>query len=330
MEKEREKGEIVIYHSAEGPIVDVRLVEDTIWLTQKQIAILFNTQRPAITKHLNNIFKSGELNRNSVCSILEHTAEDGKTYKTQFYNLDAIISVGYRINSKQATQFRIWATNTLREHLIKGYTIREKRLLQAHNHFEELQETISYLQKKVSQELLAGKEKEILNLLAIYSKALTIFEQYDKEQLPLITKTPGKYVLKVKEAKHIIREIKQELIARKEASELFGQESSGSFAGIIGNIYQTFEGKELYPSLEEKAAHLLYFVIKDHPFVDGNKRIGSLLFIYYLDRNNFLYRENSERIISNNALTALALLIAVSDPKEKDIMIKIIINILAI
>ncbi len=302
-EQEIKKGEVIIYKSKEGPKLEVRLEENTVWLTQNQIALLFSTQRPAITKHLNNIFKSGELDKNSVSSILEHTANDGKTYKTQFYNLDAIISVGYRVNSNRATQFRIWATKTLKEHLVKGYTLNEKRLLQYQNSFQDLQETITLLQEKSKHELLVGQEQEILSLLSSYSKTLTLLEQYDKEKLKLTKKAKEKYVVQYDEARKLIDKIKKDLIAKNEASNLFGQENEDRFKAIIKNIYQTFDGKELYSSLEEKAAHILYLVIKDHPFVDGNKRIGSFLFIYYLNKNNYLYKENGEKKINDNTLT---------------------------
>jgi prophage maintenance system killer protein len=335
-QQEFKKGEIFIYKSKDGPELKVYLEEDTIWLTQAQIALLFGTQRPAITKHLKNIFTTGELNEKVVSSILEHTTQHGaikgktQTKNVKFYNLDAIISIGYRINSKRATQFRIWATKTLKEHLVKGYTINVKRLSQAKNQLQELQSAISFLQEKSKHELLAGQKQEILNLLASYSKTLTLLEQYDKEKLSLISKSKGKFVLKYEEAKNVISKIKEELIAKKEASALFGQENKEKLDGIIGSIYQTFDRKELYPSLEVKAAHLLYFIIKDHPFVDGNKRIASFLFVYFLDKNNFLYRSAGEKKINDNALTALALLIAVSDPKEKDKLIKIITHLLAI
>ncbi|HNV97601.1 MAG TPA: virulence protein RhuM/Fic/DOC family protein [bacterium] len=329
-EQEIKKGEVIIYKSKEGPKLEVRLEENTVWLTQNQIALLFSTQRPAITKHLNNIFKSGELDKNSVSSILEHTANDGKTYKTQFYNLDAIISVGYRVNSNRATQFRIWATKTLKEHLVKGYTLNEKRLLQYQNSFQDLQETITLLQEKSKHELLVGQEQEILSLLSSYSKTLTLLEQYDKEKLKLTKKAKEKYVVQYDEARKLIDKIKKDLIAKNEASNLFGQENEDRFKAIIKNIYQTFDGKELYSSLEEKAAHILYLVIKDHPFVDGNKRIGSFLFIYYLNKNNYLYKENGEKKINDNTLTTLALLVAISVPKEKDKLIKIVTNLLAL
>lgn len=301
------KGEIIIYRSQKGPEIRVKLEKDSVWLDAHLMARLFNVNRPAIVKHINNIYRTGELSKNSTCSILEQIASDGKVRKMNLYNLDMIISVGYRVNSKQATQFRIWATKTLKEYLVKGYVINKKKLLQAQSQFKDLQTTINFLEEKSKHKLLTGQEQEILNLLANYSKTLSLLEQYDKEKLSLVKKTKGKFILQYKEAWGVIGEIKNNLIAKKEASELFGQETSDKLKDILGCIYQSFGGKELYPSLEEKAAHLLYFIIKDHPFVDGNKRIGSFLFIYFLDRNKELYKESGERKINDNALTALAL-----------------------
>ncbi len=324
-----QKGEIVIYKSPQGPEIRVRLEKETVWLDAHLIAKLFGVNRPAVVKHISNIYKNGELEKKSTCSILEQVAADGKIRKMNFYNLDMIISVGYRVNSKQATHFRIWATKVLKQHLIKGYTINEKRLLQTQNRLKELQGAIDFLQKKSKYQLLTGQEKEILDLLANYSKTLSLLEQYDKGRIKLVKKSKAEFVLEYEEAKRIIKEIKKDLISKKEASDLFGQDNEGRLAGIIKNIYQTFKGKELYPSLEEKAAHLLYFIVKDHPFIDGNKRIASFLFVYFLDKNNFLYKENRERKINDNALTALTLLIAVSEPKDKDILIKIITNLIS-
>jgi prophage maintenance system killer protein len=325
-----QKGEIVIYKTPQNEVeLKVKLEKETIWLTQNQIALLFGTQRPAITKHLNNIFKTGELNKNSVSSILEHTATDGKIYKTQFYNLDAIISIGYRINSQRATQFRIWASRVLKQHLTKGYTINEKQLLEAKNKFHELQETVLFLQKQSKKELLKGQETEILNLLADYSKTLSLLEQYDKRKLKEAKGKKTKFVLKYEDCTRIIAELKKELLAKKEAGNLFGQERGGSFKGIIKGIYQTFAKKELYPTIEDKAAHILYLIIKDHPFSDGNKRSAAFLFVYFLDKANYLFKKTGERKINDNALAALALLIAESDPKEKETMIKIIRNLIA-
>lgn len=328
-EKEIKKGEIIIYKTPDNKVqVNVSLDKETIWLDAHRIAKIFDVNRPAIVKHINNIYKNGELSENSTCSILEQVAADGKIRKMNIYNLDMIISVGYRVNSKRATQFRVWATNTLKDYLVKGYVVNEKRLLEAENKFKELQTAVDFLRQKSKHELLSGQEQEILNLLADYSKTLTLLEQYDKEKVILSKNGRGKFVLDYSVAEKVIAEIKKELISKKEASELFGTDAQNRLSGILGNILQTFDKKELYPSIEEKAAHLLYFVIKDHPFVDGNKRIGSFLFVYFLDKNKYLYRETGEKKINDNALTALSLLIAISDPKEKDKLIKIVTNFL--
>ncbi|HOL22222.1 MAG TPA: virulence protein RhuM/Fic/DOC family protein [bacterium] len=327
-EKKFKKGDIVIYRNPAGTEIQVKIEEDSVWLDAHLISKLFGVNRPAIVKHINNIYKTGELDKKSTCSILEQVAADGKIRKMNLYNLDMIISVGYRVNSKRATEFRIWATNTLKEHLIKGYTINKNRLLEARNSLKELQRTITFLQEKTEQKLLDGQETEILNLLANYSKTLTLLERYDKNKVNLVKKGKGRFILKYEEAKKVIQKIKKDLMEKKEASGLFGQEVGEKFEGILGSIYQTFNKKELYPSIEEKAAHLLYFMIKDHPFVDGNKRIASFLFIYFLDRNNYLYRKNGERKINDNALTALSLLIAISSPEDKDLLIKIITNLI--
>ena len=327
--KESSKQDAVILYKEGGNIrLDVRLEKETVWLTQAQIAMLFGTERPAITKHLNNIFKSAELAQDSVRSILEHTARDGKVYKTAFYNLDAIISVGYRVNSKRATQFRIWATRTLKEYLIKGYAINEKRLLETKEKFAQLQNTIAFLQRKSKKELLAGQEQEILDLLDTYARTLTILDEYDKGSLHEAKGAKGKFILNYEECIKVIAEIKRELVTKKEASELFGMERGGAFEGIIKGLYQAFGGQELYKTLESKAAHLLYLIIKDHPFSDGNKRTGSFLFVYFLDKNKALYRESGEKKINDNALAALALLVAESEPSEKDQMIALITQLL--
>ena len=326
--KDQQNNSVVIYQTSKGPELEVRLEKETVWLDAHQIATLFGTQRPAIVKHVNNIYQIGELEQKSTRSILEQVAADGKIRKMNLYNLDMIISVGYRVNSKQATQFRIWATNTLKSYLLKGYAINEKQLSSAKEKLQELQSAISFLQEKSKHELLSGQEQEILNLLANYSKTLTLLEQYDKDKLSVSKKGKGKFILNYEEVRKVIMALKNDLVAKKEASDLFGQEYEGKLQGIIGNIYQTFGGKELYSSLEEKAAHLLYFIIKDHPLADGNKRTASFSFVYFLDKNNFLYRESGEKKINDNALVALALLIAISNPKDKEVMIKIITNLL--
>ena len=331
MTKEKfNKGEIVIYRTPQNEVeLMVKLKKETVWLSLDQMAVLFNRDKSVISRHIRNIFEEKELNKNSVVAKFATTAADGKIYKVDYYGLDIIISVGYRVKSKNGVKFRIWASKIIKQYLIKGYTINEKRLLQARNQLKELQGAIGFLQEKAKHELLTGQEQEIFNLLAGYSKTLTLLEQYDKGKLGLVKKTKGRFVIKYNEVKDIIGKIKRELVARKEAEELFGQETAGGLKAILGNIYQSFNKKELYLSLEEKAAHLLYFIIKDHPFVDGNKRIASFLFIYFLDKNNHLYRFSGEKKINDNALTALSLLIAISDPKDKDALIRIITNLLS-
>ncbi|MCL5011116.1 MAG: virulence protein RhuM/Fic/DOC family protein [Patescibacteria group bacterium] len=323
------RGEVVLYKSKDGQArLDVRLEKETVWLTQEQVANLFGTQRPAITKHLNNIFKNRELPEKSVSSILEHTAADGKKYKTKFYNLDAIISVGYRVNSTRATQFRVWATKILKQHLINGYTINQKRLSEQTNKLQELQKAIKLIKDKSRGFLLQGQAQELLDILADYSDSLVLLEQYDAQKLVLQKNKKAKFVLSYDDANRVVERVKNNLLAKKQASVLFGVQNNGQLQGIIGALHQTFGGKALYGSLEEKAANLLYLVIKDHPFIDGNKRIASILFIYFLECNDFLRKASGEKKINDNALTTLALLIAISEAKEKETIIKVITNLL--
>ena len=328
---EYSKGEVTIYKARGGPVLDVRLEQETVWLTLNEIAKLFDTDKSGVSRHIGNIYKAGELTqRATVAKIATVQREGSRTIGRQlkYYNLDLIISVGYRINSTRATQFRIWGTKILKQHLVKGYTVNEKRLLQAKKQFTELQEAIAFLKEKAKHELLTGQGREILNLLAGYSSTLTLLGQYDKEKLALVRKAKSKFVLEYPAVKKVIDEVRSGLMAKNEASDLFGQENGDKLKAILGNIYQTFGGRQLYASLEEKAAHLLYFIIKDHPFVDGNKRLGSFLFVYFLSKNNYLYKESGEKKISNNALTTLALLTAVSDPKEKDKLVKLVSNLI--
>jgi death-on-curing family protein len=324
-----EKGKIVIYAPQKENIkVEVQLAHENVWLTQKMIAQLFGTERPAITKHLNNIFKTGELNEQSVSSILEHTAVDGKTYHTKFYNLDAIISVGYRVNSKKATQFRIWASHILKRYLIQGYAINEKRLTETHGKLEELRNAIKFIRDKSKLPELTGKEASFLSLIEEYADSLSLLYQYDKQTVRIQKKQKAKFILSFSDCQKLIIDAKIALTSKHEASELFGQEIDEKFQSALGTIYQTFDQKELYESLTEKSANLLYLIIKDHPFTDGNKRIASLLFVYFLEKNNFLRRRNGEKKIDNGTIVSLSLLIANSQPKEKEIMIKIITNLL--
>jgi prophage maintenance system killer protein len=329
----KNNGQVAVYQAPNGA-VEVRLdtKKETIFLTQQQVGELFDVQKAAISKHAKNIFETGELEKKSTVSILETVQVEGKrkiARKIEYYNLDLILSIGYRVNSANATKFRQWATKTLRQHIIDGYTINDKKLLRERKKFHELQEAVLFLQNQSKKELLKGLETEILNLLADYSRTLSLLEKYDKGKLGEQKGKKTKFVLEYENCLKIIAKLKKELIVKKEAGDLFGQEREGSFEGIIKGLYQTFGKKELYSTIEDKAAHLLYFIIKDHPFSDGNKRSAAFLFVYFLDKTNCLFKETGERKINDNALTALALLIAESDPEEKEIMIKIIKNLLS-
>ncbi len=333
MQEEIKKGEIVIYKAPEGPELQVQMDGETVWMTQDQIAKLFSTQRPAITKHLNNIYKSSELSEKSTSSILEHMGGLGQRYKTKSYNLDAIISVGYRVNSARATQFRIWATQRLKDFLLKGYAINQHRLdqlKQEHNsQVKELQSTVKLFQNVIEAQRTEGYEKEFLNIIVDYANTWTVLQEYDEGKLEIsnVSKKTSK-ALDHKEIQKSIQRFKKRLMDKKQASGLFGQEVGGKFEAVLGSIYQTYGGKELYASLEEKAAHLFYFGIKDHPFVDGNKRIASLLFLLFLIENNYLLNKKGERKVNDTALVALALLIAESKPQQKDVMVKLIVNLI--
>lgn len=323
------KGDIVIYKAENGQsAIDVRLKGETIWLNQQQVAELFGTQRPAITKHLKNIFASGELEQKSVSSILEHTARDGKTYKTQFYNLDAIISVGYKVNSRRATQFRIWATNVLREHLVKGYTLNRKALLRTNAKVAELQKMISLITSVRDKKLSSDEAQGLLTIIKHYADTWTTLEAYDSGKLKKQTSSKRSRPLSYDEVRGGLEQLKHELMRKGEASDLFAVEHGHGLEQILGAVFQTFSGKELYPSVEEKSAHLLYFIIKDHPFSDGNKRSGAFVFLRFLQKNGSLAKKNGEAKMSDRALTALALLIAESKPNEKDHMIALITNLL--
>ncbi|MBU3965379.1 virulence protein RhuM/Fic/DOC family protein [Patescibacteria group bacterium] len=322
-----QKGGIVIYKISKNEVeLRVRFKNESVWLRQNEIALLFDKERSVITKHIKKIFADKEVDSKSNVQKM-HIPNSDKP--VEFYSLDVILAVGYRVNSSRAIHFRNWATKILKQYLIKGYAINKKRLLEAQNKFHELQEAVLFLQKQSKKELLSGQEAEILNLLADYSKTLSLLEQYDKGQLADKKEQKTELILDYKACVNIIAEIKKELMIKKEASSLFGNEAGRGFEGIIKNLYQTFGGKELYKTIEEKAAHLLYFTIKDHYFTDGNKRIASFLFVYFLDKADYLFKKSGERKINDNALTALALFIAESDPKEKEIMIKIVKNLLA-
>jgi prophage maintenance system killer protein len=310
---------VVIYETSDGVRLDVKLERDTLWLTQKQMAELFETERSVITKHLRNIFKSGELIQDSVCANFALTAADGKAYQTAFYQLDAVISVGYRVNSKRGTQFRIWATSVLRDHLLKGYSINERRL-------RELNRTIRLIADVAGRRELSGDEvKALLSVVADYSFALDLLDNYDHQRVTVTGTTPGTVrPLDYEEARRIVNRLAEKF----GSANLFGREKDDSLKGALGAVMQTFGGKDVYPSIEEKAAHLLYFLIKDHPFVDGNKRIGAALFLWFLEKNGVLYNPDGTKRIADTALVAVTLLIAESKPAEKELLTRVLINLI--
>jgi len=316
---------IIIYKNKSGEI-ELRgdFKKETLWANLQQIADLFNTDKSGISRHIKNIFQNKELEQKSTVAKIATVQKEGKREvkrEIEFYNLDVILSVGYKVNSKKATEFRKWATKVLRKYLTEGCVVNQKQLLEAKEKFKQLKETVGFLQKKSKTQLLKGQEKELLDLLAYYSKTLTLLEKYDKNKLGKIKGKKSKFILKYEICLKIISELKKNLIVKKEAGDLFGNENDNKLESVVKNLYQTFDRRELYKSIEEKSASLLYLIIKDHPFTDGNKRVASFLFVYFLDKNDHLYKESGERKINDNALAALALLIAESDPKEKDQMV---------
>lgn len=321
-----EYGEIIIYE-AEESAVEVRFDRDTVWLTQRQMAELFDTSADNISLHLKNIYKDAELEENPTTEDYSAVQKEGKRQVRRtltHYNLDAIISVGYRVNSKRGVRFRQWATSVLRDHFIKGYTVNEKRL--AEKGLVEMEQAVALLSRTLNNhELISDEGKAVLDVITSYAKSWTLLLQYDEQQLALPKeKKKTKQQLDYPQVVNAITALKQELMAKGEASDLFGQERDNHLQGILGNINQTFDGEELYPSVGEKAAHLLYFVIKDHPFSDGNKRIGSFLFLLFLQENGVLEISG----INENGLVALALLIAESDPRQKELMVRLVLNLL--
>jgi len=319
--------DIVIYE--DGNVELKTTVEnESIWLSQAQMGELFGKNKKTISEHIGNIFKEGELERNSVVRNFRTTASDGKEYSVMHYNLDVIISVGYRVKSKWGTQFRIWATNILKEYLIKGYALNQKKLQQ--QKLEELNQTIKLIKQGLqNQELSTTEAKGFVEIVGNYAKSWALLQGYDEQSLEEVAQTKQQiFILDYDEAKEAIAELKKTLIAKGEATELFGQEKAGELKGNLLNIYQSFGGVGLLPSVENKASNLLYYIIKGHPFNDGNKRIGAYLFVLFLHKNGILHKPNGEPKINDNALASIALLVAQSDPIQKEIIIKLVMNML--
>lgn len=305
---------LIFYKSEDGNIqLNVKLKKDTVWLTQSQMSNLFGVDRTVIVRHIRNIYKSAELCEDATCAKNAQVQEEGgRTVRRTipYYNLDMIISVGYRVNSKNATQFRIWATSILKQYLIKGYAINNQRL-------QQLGEVIRIM-KRTQNELDA---KLVLSVIENYSTALTLLDDYDHQCMKRPEGSKATYVLSYEECRNLIDQMRFNA-----DSDLFGHEKDDSFKGSIGNIYQSFGGEDVYPSLEEKAANLLYFVTKNHSFSDGNKRIAATVFLYFLDKNGILYDENGNKRIADYTLVALTIMIAESRTEEKEMMVSIIMN----
>ena len=316
--------EIIIYDDGNVEL-KTTIENETIWLNQKQIAELFGKDRTVITRHINNIFKDKEVNEKSNVQKM-HFANSDKPVK--LYSLDIVLAVGYRTNSGKAIKFRQWATNILKDYLIKGYALNQERLKQ--QKFDELDKTIKLIKRSLQNEELNIKEaKGFVEIVGKYAKSWALLQGYDEQSLQEIAQTKQqKFILDYDEAKKAIAELKKTLIAKGEATELFGQEKANEFKGHLLNIYQSFGGVELLPSVEQKSANLLYYIIKGHPFNDGNKRIGAYLFVLFLHKNGVLYRLNGESKINDNALASLALLVATSSPEQKEIIIKLIMNMI--
>jgi prophage maintenance system killer protein len=326
----KSKGEILLYKTPEGDTqVDVKLEEETVWLTPNQMSKLFDKARPTILEHIKNAYLEGELQKNSTCRKFRQVQKEGERTVIrgiEHFNLDVIISVGYRVKSKRGTQFRIWANKVLKEYLIKGYALNERKLKEQTEKIKELERTIEVFSKVTeSYQLKQDEFSGILKVIKDYTYALEVLDKYDNKDLTVTnTNKQLSYRITYETSKKIITKMKEKF----GGSSLFGKEKDKSFKGTMGTIYQTFAKRELYPSIEEKAAHLLYFTIKNHSFIDGNKRIAAALFLWFLEMNNYLYGKDGRKRIADNALVALCLLIAESDPKEKEMVVKLVVNLI--
>lgn len=324
-----ETDKIIIYQTEDGQaIIEARLENDTVWLSQRMMMELFQTTKQNISLHINNCYAEGELERERTVKEYLTVQQEGKRRierRVDYYNLDVIISVGYRVKSKRGTQFRIWANRILKEHLVKGYTINQKRLMEQQSRLQELKESIGLVERSLLSEVQNIEEaRSIVKILADFASGLAILDDYDHEKLETKGRSPIKAVsISKDEFLQVVEKMRNEF-----DSNIFGQQKDNSFDSSVNQMYQSFGGKELYPSIEHKAAMLLYLVIKNHSFVDGNKRIAAALFLYFLERNRLLYRADGDRIIGNDGLATLTLLIAVSKPEEMATMINIILTIL--
>jgi len=324
--------EVIIYRTSDNHLdVSVKFEKDTVWLSQRQMSELFDKDSDTIGLHLKNIYSEKELDEKSTSELFSVVQSEGKrkvSRKIKFYNLDAIISVGYRVNSKLGTQFRQWATQRLKDYLVKGYAINEKRLNEAEGRFQELQKAISLAARAGdSERLSSGEAKGILNVLKQYSFALDTLDKYDHQTLAIDVDSTTSGKIKKLTYEGALKQI--DIWKKNEKTgKLFGIERGHSFKSSLDTIYQSIKGKDLYPSIFEKAVNLLYFIVKNHSFTDGNKRIAAGLFVYFLDLNKKLYDEYGNKIIGDNALVAITIMIAESAPAERDMMVKLVVNLI--
>lgn len=324
-------GEVLVYEAPDGGVrVEVKLDRETVWLTQRQMADLFDTSPDNVGLHLKNIFADSELEEAATTEDFSVVQSEGRRRvrrQVKHYNLDAIISLGYRVNSRRGVRFRQWATQTLRDHLVRGYTINRQRF--EHN-ARELEAALALVRKAAAGEALSTDQgRGLVDVIARYTQTFLLLQRYDEGLLVEPKGIAGGVLPATSEARVAIERLKCDLLARGEATDLFGRERDEGLAALLGNLDQSAFGEPAYPTVESKAAHLLYFVIKNHPFSDGNKRIGSFLFVEFLHRNGRLVRNGGEAVINDIGLAALALLVAESAPKDKEVMIRLVMNMLA-
>ena len=318
--------QIAIYQNDSGEVT-VKLEQDTVWLSLQQIAEVFGRDKSVISRHLRNVFNEGELERPAVVAKNATTAADGKTYQVEFFNLDAILSVGYRVNSREGTRFRQWATRLLRQHLTQGYTLNRQRL---EANAAELEAALELVRKAAqTPHLSADTGRGLVDIVTRYAHTFLWLQRYDEGLLADPTTQPGGTLPTVEQARTALAHLKTDLMQRGEATDLFARDRGDGLAALLGNLDQSVFGEPAYPSVEAKAAHLLYFVIKNHPFSDGNKRSGAFLFVDFLHRNGRLLNAEGQPVINDVGLAALALLVAESAPVQKEGLIRLILNMLA-
>jgi prophage maintenance system killer protein len=316
-------GKIVLYQAGNRhPALEVRLDKETVWLSQRQMAELFDKDSDTVGLHIRNILKEGELEAGATTedsSVVQMEGSRRVRRRLKMYNLDMILSVGYRVNSKRGTQFRIWATGVLRDHLVKGYSLNEKRL-------KDLRQSLRLVGQVLDRhEVSPDQARALLRVVTDYAAALDLLDDYDHQRVSVTGLNPEKgRGIGYDEALSVVKELRRTF----GGSDLFGREKDLSFEGTLRAIMQTFDGEDVYPSIEEKAAHLLYFLVKNHHFVDGNKRIAAALFLWFMEKNGILYRADGSRYMADNALVAITLMIAESDPKEKDILTRTVVNLI--